>query len=280
MKNSVLTFLKQKQDGEKISMITCYDYSMACLVEKSGINCVLVGDSLGMVMLGLPDTLSVTMEDMIHHSKAVSRGLSNTFLITDMPFMSYETSVEDAVRNAGRLMKEGRAQAVKLEGGTEVADRISAITASGIPVCGHLGLTPQSVNAFGGFKVQGKDEESAARILEDAKAIERAGVFMMVLECVPDELAKLITETVNVPTIGIGAGVDCDGQVLVYHDMLNMFDNIKPKFAKEFANAGGAILEGMTAYHNAVRDMSYPAKEHSFAADSAIIEKLRNGLEK
>lgn len=276
MKNSVLTFLKQKQEGEKISMITCYDYSMAKLVEESGINCVLVGDSLGMVMLGYQDTISVTMEDMIHHSKAVSRGLSDTFLITDMPFMSYETSVEDALKNAGRLMKEGRAQAVKLEGGIEVCDKISAITAAGIPVCGHLGMTPQSVNVFGGFKVQGKDEESAARILEDAKAIERAGVFMMVLECIPEDLATLISREVKVPTIGIGAGVGCDGQVLVYHDMLNMYGGFKPKFAKDFANAGQVIRDGMKAYDDAVKNCTFPAKEHTFSIDSEVIKKLQS----
>lgn len=276
MKNTVMTLLQQKQEGQKISMITCYDYSMAKLVESAGINCVLVGDSLGMVMLGLPDTVSVTMEDMIHHSLAVSRGLNDTFLITDMPFMSYQVNIDEAVKNAGRIMKEGRAQAVKLEGGAEVCDQISAITAAGIPVCGHLGLTPQSVNAFGGFKVQGKDIDSATRILEDAKAIERAGAFMMVLECIPAELAELITETVSIPTIGIGAGVNCDGQVLVYQDMLNLFDGLKPKFAKVFADAGSLIKEGMREYDKEVKAGTYPGDEHSFKIDGEIIERLRS----
>lgn len=274
--NTVQTFFKQKKNGEKISMVTCYDYSMATLVEKAGINCVLVGDSLGMVMMGLPDTLSVTMEDMIHHSVCVSRGLKDTFLITDMPFMSYQVSVEEAVRNAGRIMKEGRAQAVKLEGGADVVNEIRAITAAGIPVCGHLGMTPQSVNAFGGFKVQGKDAKSAKRILDDAKAIEEAGAFMVVLECIPSDLAELITESLEIPTIGIGAGAECDGQVLVYQDMFNMFDGFKPKFAKEFADVGATIVSGFKNYDEAVKAKEFPALEHSFSIDEAIIKELKN----
>lgn len=274
--NTVQTFFKQKKNGEKISMVTCYDYSMATLVEKAGINCVLVGDSLGMVMMGLPDTLSVTMEDMIHHSVCVSRGLKDTFLITDMPFMSYQVSVEEAVRNAGRIMKEGRAQAVKLEGGADVVNEIRAITAAGIPVCGHLGMTPQSVNAFGGFKVQGKDAKSAKRILDDAKAIEEAGAFMVVLECIPSDLAELITESLEIPTIGIGAGAECDGQVLVYQDMFNMFDGFKPKFAKEFADVGATIVSGFKNYDEAVKAKEFPALEHSFTIDEAIIKELKN----
>lgn len=274
--NTVQTFFKQKKNGEKISMVTCYDYSMATLVEKAGINCVLVGDSLGMVMMGLPDTLSVTMEDMVHHSVCVSRGLKDTFLITDMPFMSYQVSVEEAVRNAGRIMKEGRAQAVKLEGGADVVNEIRAITAAGIPVCGHLGMTPQSVNAFGGFKVQGKDAKSAKRILDDAKAIEEAGAFMVVLECIPSDLAELITESLEIPTIGIGAGAECDGQVLVYQDMFNMFDGFKPKFAKEFADVGATIVSGFKNYDEAVKAKEFPALEHSFTIDEAIIKELKN----
>lgn len=276
--NTVQTFFKQKRDGEKITMVTCYDYSMATLVEKAGINCVLVGDSLGMVMMGLPDTLSVTMEDMIHHSKCVSRGLKDTFQITDLPFMSYQVSVEEAVRNAGRIMKEGRAQAVKLEGGADVVDEIRAITAAGIPVCGHLGMTPQSVNAFGGFKVQGKDAKSAKRILDDAKAIEEAGAFMVVLECVPSDLAALITESLEIPTIGIGAGVECDGQVLVYQDMFSMFDGFKPKFAKEFAEVGSAIVSGFKKYDEEVKSKAFPGPEHGFTIDEAIIKELKKDL--
>ncbi len=224
MKNTVVTIRQAKERGEKITMLTAYDYSMAKLIDGAGINMILVGDSLGMVMLGYEDTLSVTMEDMIHHTRAVARGVSNAMVVADMPFMSYQTSVYDAVCNAGRLMKEGRAHAVKLEGGREFAEHIRAITDASIPVVAHLGLTPQSLNAFGGFKVQGKSEEAARKLLEDAKAVEKAGAAAVVLECVPAKLAGLITEQLHIPTIGIGAGAGCDGQVLVYQDMLAMFE--------------------------------------------------------
>ena len=240
MKNTVATLQQQKLDGDKITMLTAYDYSTAKLVDECGINTILVGDSLGMVMLGYEDTISVTMEDMIHHTAAVTRGAKNALVVGDMPFMSYQTSVYDAVVNAGRLMKEGRCQAVKLEGGASVCPQIKAITEASIPVVAHIGLTPQSVNAFGGFKVQGKSEEDARRLIEEAKAVEAAGAFAIVLECIPAKLAKLITESVSIPTIGIGAGADCDGQVLVYQDMLALFSDFKPKFVKHFANAGEA----------------------------------------
>ena len=253
MKNTVSTIKQQKIDGDKITMLTAYDYSTAKLMDESGINMLLVGDSLGMVMLGYEDTLSVTMEDMIHHTAAVSRGAKNAMVVGDMPFMSYQTSVYDAVFNAGRLMKEGRCQAVKLEGGAAVCPQIKAITEASIPVVAHLGLTPQSVNAFGGFKVQGKSEEAARQIIEDAKAIEAAGAFAVVLECVPAKLAELITNTISIPTIGIGAGAGCDGQVLVYQDMLALFSDFKPKF---------------------VKDGSFPAAEHSFKIDDDVINKL------
>ena len=236
MKNTVVTFQEAKDKGEKLSMLTAYDYSTARLIDEAGVNAILVGDSLGMVVLGYEDTLSVTMEDMIHHSAAVARGIKDTLLITDMPFMSYQTSVYDAVVNAGRLMKEGRAQAVKLEGGKEVCPQIKAIVDASIPVCAHLGLTPQSVNAFGGFKVQGKSEEAARKILEDAKAVEEAGAFAVVLEGIPSKLAALVTKELTIPTIGIGAGRDCDGQVLVYQDLLGMFTDFTPKFVKRYAN--------------------------------------------
>lgn len=274
MKRTVTTLQKQKEDGQKISMLTCYDYSTAVLIEKAGIDTVLVGDSLGMTMLGLPDTLSVTMEDMIHHTLAVSRGLSNTFLIADMPFMSYQVSIEEAVRNAGALIKEGHAQAVKLEGGAKVCEQIKAIVACDIPVCAHIGLTPQSLNAFGGFKVQGKDEEAARRVLEDAKNVEAAGAFMVVLECVPEKLATKISETLSIPTIGIGAGAGCDGQVLVYQDMLGMFANLKPKFVKHFAEIGDIMEQAFATYDKEVKEGAFPQKEHSFPIDDEIIEKL------
>ena len=243
MKNTILTLQEQKKNNDKITMLTAYDYSTAKLMDEAGINTILVGDSLGMVMLGYEDTLSVTMEDMIHHSAAVARGAKNAFIVTDLPFMSYQTSVYDAVVNAGRLMKEGRANAVKLEGGLSVCPQIKAITACDIPVVAHIGLTPQSVNAFGGFKVQGKDLENAKRLVEEAKAVEEAGACMVVLECVPAALATYITEQVSIPTIGIGAGNGCDGQVLVYQDMLSMYSNMAPKFVKQFGQIGDAMQE-------------------------------------
>ena len=264
MKNTAVTFKNAKQKGEKLSMLTAYDYTTASLVDSAEINAILVGDSLGMVMLGYEDTLSVTMEDMIHHSKAVARGAKNTLVVGDMPFMSYQTSVYDAVVNAGRLIKEGRAQAVKLEGGAEFAEHISAIVKASIPVMGHIGLTPQSVNAFGGFKVQGKTNEAAQKLIDDAKALEKAGVFAIVVECVPAELGKAITEAVNVPVIGIGAGKYCDGQVLVYQDMLAMYDKMKPKFVKAYANIGEQMIEAFKAYDSEVKSGAFPTDEHSF----------------
>ncbi|MEE3494311.1 MAG: 3-methyl-2-oxobutanoate hydroxymethyltransferase [Butyrivibrio sp.] len=274
MKRTVTTLQQQKLEGRKISMLTCYDYTTACLMEAAGVDTVLIGDSLGMTMLGYDDTLPVTMEDMIHHTRAVSRALHNTFLIADMPFLSYQTSTYDAVMNAGRLMKEGHAQAVKLEGGAKVCEQIEAITKADIPVVAHLGLTPQSVNAFGGFKVQGKNKAQAKQILEDAIAVERAGAFMVVLECIPEKLATLITQQLSIPTIGIGAGNGCDGQVLVYQDMLGMFEGIKPKFVKQFAQIGKEMKEAFSAYDEAVKAGSYPSKEHSFAIDDDVINSI------
>lgn len=215
--------------ADKITMLTAYDYSTAKLMDQSGINGILVGDSLGMVMLGYENTLPVTMEDMIHHTRAVTRGAKDALVVGDMPFMSYQVSVEEAMYNAGRLMKEGRCQAVKLEGGASVCPQIKAITAASIPVMAHIGLTPQSVNVFGGFKVQGKSEEGAKKLIEEAKAVEEAGAFAIVLECVPAKLAEIISESINIPTIGIGAGSGCDGQILVYQDMLGMVSDFTPK---------------------------------------------------
>lgn len=274
MKNTVVTFREAKKKGEKLTMLTAYDYSTAKLIDESGVNSILVGDSLGNVVLGYEDTISVTMEDMIHHGAAVARGVKNALLIIDMPFMSYQTSVYDAVVNAGRLMKEGRADAVKLEGGVEVCPQIKAITAAGIPVMAHLGLTPQSINAFGGFKVQGKSEAAARKLLEDAKAIEEAGAFGVVLECVPAKLAEMISKELEIPTIGIGGGNVCDGQVLVYQDMLGMFSDFTPKFVKRFANVGEVMKEAFQAYCREVQDGTFPAKEHEYTIADDVLEKL------
>lgn len=274
MKNTVVTFKEAKQKGEKLSMLTAYDYSTAKLVDEAGINSILVGDSLGNVILGYEDTLSVTMEDMIHHSAAVARGAKNALIVTDMPFMSYQTSVYDAVVNAGRLMKEGRAQAVKLEGGLEVCDKIKAIVQASIPVCAHIGLTPQSINALGGFKVQGKGEAAAQKLLDEARAVEEAGAFAVVMECVPAALAKKITESISIPTIGIGAGKYCDGQVLVNQDMLAMFTDFKPKFVKHYANIGEVMKEAYRNYHREINEGIFPAEEHTYKIDDSIIEKL------
>lgn len=274
MKNTVTTLQKQKINGDKITMLTCYDYSTAKLIEQAGIETVLVGDSLGQVVLGYPDTISVTMEDMIHHTAAVSRGLESTFLIADLPFMSYQTSDYDALVNAGRLMKEGHSNAVKLEGGVKRRSTIEKIVSAGIPVCAHIGLTPQSVNALGGFKIAGKSEEAAKNLLEDAKAVEEAGAFMVVLECVPAALAKKITESISIPTIGIGSGADCDGQVLVYQDMLGMFTDFVPKFVKHFSNVGQVMTEAFEQYRNQVKAKQFPAAEHTYKIEDEIIEKL------
>ena len=274
MKNTVVTIREAKERGEKVTMLTAYDYSMAKLIDEADINMILVGDSLGMVMLGYEDTLSVTMEDMIHHTRAVARGAKNALVVADMPFMSYQTSVYDAVCNAGRLMKEGRAQAVKLEGGGEFAEHIKAITKASIPVVAHLGLTPQSLNAFGGFKVQGKTEQAARKLLEDARAVEQAGASAVVLECVPAKLAQLVTENLGIPTIGIGAGAGCDGQVLVYQDMLAMFGDFQPKFVKRFGEIGTLMKDAFRKYSEEVKAGSFPAAEHTFKIEDEIIEKL------
>ena len=271
MKNTVTTLKQMKKDGQKISMLTCYDFTTAKIMEESGINAILVGDSLGMTMMGYEDTLPVTMEDMIHHTACVSRGLKNTFLVADMPFMSYQTSTYDAVKNAGRLIKEGHAQAVKLEGGASVCEQIRAIVKADIPVVAHIGLTPQSVNAFGGFKVQGKEYDQAIQLIKDAKAVEEAGAFMVTLECIPEKLATLISKELSIPTIGIGAGAGCDGQVLVYQDMLGMFSGFKPKFVKHFANIGEIMKDAFMTYDKEVKEQSFPSEEHNFKIDENIL---------
>lgn len=274
LKNTVATFAQMKERGEKISMLTCYDYSTAKLQEAAGINAILVGDSLGNVMLGLPDTLSVTMEDMITYGRSVARACHNTMVVIDMPFMSYQVSVEQAVMNAGRLMKEGRANAVKLEGGAAVCPQIKAITSAGIPVVAHLGLTPQSVNALGGNRIQGKSEEAAKRLIEDALAIQEAGAFALTLECIPAPLAQLITDKLTIPTIGIGAGAGCDGQILVYQDMLGLFSDYTPKFAKHFAELGQEMKKAFAAYVQEVQAGTFPAAEHTFKMDEDVLNKL------
>lgn len=274
MKNTTLTVLAQKQNGDKITMLTAYDYSTAKIIDEPGVNCILVGDSLGNVILGYDSTLPVTMEDMLHHTKAVVRGAKNAMVIADMPFMSYQTSVYDAVKNAGRLIQEGGAYAVKLEGGATVCDRIEAITKASIPVVAHIGLTPQSVNSFGGFKVQGKDEQGAKKLIEDAKKVEQAGAFMLVLECVPAKLAEIITNEISIPTIGIGAGKGCDGQVLVYQDMLGMFSDFVPKFVKRYADIGETMKKAFEEYIKDVKNGDFPEEKHCYKIDDEIIEKL------
>lgn len=259
---SVIRDMKKK--GEKITMLTAYDYSMATIVDEVGVDIILVGDSLGMVVLGYDSTLPVTMENMLHHTKAVSRAAKHSMVIGDMPFMSYQISEEEALRNAGRFLQEADAQGVKLEGGSEVAAIVKRITSAGIPVMAHLGLTPQSVHQLGGYKVQGKDAAVAARIIEDAKILEEAGAFAVVLECVPATLARTITQSISIPTIGIGAGVDCDGQVLVVNDMLGMYEKFTPKFVKKYANLNDVVKEAIKAYLDEVKTGLFPDKEHSF----------------
>jgi 3-methyl-2-oxobutanoate hydroxymethyltransferase len=276
MKHTVSTLQQQKSAGNKICMLTVYDYSTATLMDKVGVEILLVGDSLGNTVLGYPDTLSVTMEDMIHHSAAVARGATDALVLTDMPFMSYQTSVYDAVVNAGRLVKEGRAAAVKLEGGRDYCPHIEAIVKAQIPVCAHLGLTPQSVNALGGYKVQGKDEATGLRLLEDARAVEAAGAFLLVLECVPSDLAALVTKQLSIPTIGIGAGAGTDGQVLVYQDMLAMYGGKSPKFAKVFADVGTLLQGGVSAYIEETKSGAFPAEAHGFAIDPEVLKAIEN----
>lgn len=273
MKNTVLTFKKAKEEGKKLTMLTAYDYTTAGIVDESGVNSILVGDSLGNVMLGYEDTLSVTVDDMIHHCAAVSRAVKNALLVCDMPFLSYEVSVEEALKNAGRLMKEGRANAVKLEGGAEYAPQVRAMVNTGIPVVGHLGLTPQSVNVFGGNRVQGKSLDAAQKLINDARALEEAGAFAVVLECVPAALASKVTHTLNIPTIGIGAGSDCDGQVLVYQDMLGM-SGFKPKFCKQYAQLREIMSNAFKAYIDDVEEGIFPTAENEFSMDQTIVEKL------
>jgi len=273
MRKSVLDLLCRK-GAQPVSMLTAYDFHTAQIIDEAGIDMILVGDSLGNVMLGYENTLAVTVEDMIHHGKAVCRGAKEAMVVIDMPFMSYQPSVEDAVRNAGRIMKETNCQAVKLEGGVEYADRIKAIVEAGIPVVAHIGLTPQSVNTLGGYKVQGKSLEQARKLLRDAEAVEAAGAFAITLECVPEALAKMITEQTKALTIGIGAGRYCDGQVLVYQDMLGYTDGFIPKFVKKYANLHSIMLEAFKQYKQDCEQRVFPETGHTYAISEEVIEEL------
>lgn len=273
-KITTATIKQKKAEGRPITMLTAYDYPMAKILDESGIDVVLVGDSLGNVMLGYDSTIPVTMEEMIHHTKAVRRGVERAMVVTDMPFLSYEASEKEAVRNAGRFLKEAGAQAVKLEGGAEVAAAVRKMVQAGIPVVGHLGLTPQSIYQLGGFKVQGKDEAVAKKMIADAKALEEAGAFAIVLECVPSPLAKIITESVGVATIGIGAGPHCDGQVLVIHDILGLYPRFTPKFVKQYADLYGQAAAAVKQYKEEVEARAFPAPEHCFGMSEEVLEKL------
>ena len=261
--------LEAQGDGNRIAMVTAYDYTMARLVDRAGVDMVLVGDSLGMVVQGHEDTLPVTVDQMVYHTRCVSRGLGRAHLVADMPFMSYQVSPEQALQTAGRFMQEGRAQSVKLEGGVRSASAIRACVEAGIPVVGHIGLTPQSVHAMGGFKVQGRSEAAAERVLADARAVEEAGAFCLVLEGIPSALAAEISRAVSIPTIGIGAGPFCDGQVLVCNDLLGMDLSFKPKFVKRFAELETTIVAAFEQYVTEVRDGTFPGPEHSFGAKNA-----------
>jgi 3-methyl-2-oxobutanoate hydroxymethyltransferase len=273
-KFTVQSFKAAKTARKPISMLTAYDYTTATLLDEAGVDSILVGDSLGMVMLGYDNTLRVTMDEMIHHTKAVARGSKRALLIGDMPFLSYHVSVEEAVRNAGRFIQEGRAEAVKLEGSSAVIDQIKAIVKAQIPVLGHLGLTPQSLNVFGGFKVQGKDIEAARRLVDEALLLQEAGVFGIVLECVPDTLARVISQKLEIPTIGIGAGPHCDGQVLVIQDLLGLFRKLKPKFVKTYAQLGDQTVAAVKSYIDEVRSGQFPQTEHCFQMEGSLLSKL------
>lgn len=273
-KFTIEDFLKRKKAGKKITMLTAYDYPVARLVDEAGIDTVLVGDSLGMVVLGYDSTLPVTMDDMIHHCKAVRRGLKFAFLIGDMPYKSYETPAQ-AVKNAKRFIEEAGCDAVKLEGGTESLEAAEAIIKDGIPVLGHLGLTPQSIEKLGGYKVQGKTAQAAQVIIDDAKKLESVGCFGLVLECVPSAIAEIITSKLKIPTIGIGAGPVCDGQVLVTNDMVGLFDRFTPKFAKQYIKLWEKILDGIKQYKDEVEKGIFPTNEHSFKIKEEELEKLR-----
>jgi 3-methyl-2-oxobutanoate hydroxymethyltransferase len=279
-KVSIFDLLQAKQQGRKLVMVTAYDYPFGLMAEQAGVDIVLVGDSLGMVVMGLEDTVAVTMEDMLHHAKAVARGCKRAFLLGDMPFMSYNTSIRDAIINAGRMLKEGGCDGVKLEGGLDFGPTVEAIVKAGIPVQGHVGLTPQTAGALGGYKLQGKDAKAAMKIIDDAKALEDAGVFSIILEKVPAPLGKLVAESVRVPVIGIGAGKDVDGQVLVTHDLLGIFDKFTPKFVKQYAQIRTQIVEALNKYKEEVVSEVFPEPEHSFSMPEENLEELIKQMKK
>lgn len=269
---TTLDLKEMKQKNEKIIMITAYDYPTAQLVDEAGVETILVGDSLGNVVLGYEDTLAVTLNDMIHHGKAVVRGSKKSFVIVDMPFLTYQVNSEDALRNAGKIIQETGAQGVKLEGGLEIIEAVKSITSTGIPVVGHLGLTPQSVGQLGGYKVQGKDPQVARKMIDDALALEDAGAFMVVLECIPWQLGKVITEKLSIPVIGIGAGAYCDGQVLVFHDVMGLYAGKRPKFVKQYAAAREEMAKGVDAYISEVKQGTYPEEKHTFTMSEEVLE--------
>jgi 3-methyl-2-oxobutanoate hydroxymethyltransferase len=274
-KVTVLDVQQAKKEGRKLTMLTAYDYPLGLMAAESGVDIVLVGDSLGMVVMGLQGTVEVTMENMIHHIKAVVRGCQGPLIVGDMPFMSYNTSIREAIINAGRLMKEGGCDVVKLEGGVDFAPTIESIVKAGIPVQGHIGLTPQTASALGGFKMQGKDAAAAKQIIDDAKSLEDAGVFSMILEAVPAPLGRLVAEAVKVPVIGIGAGPDVDGQVLVFHDVVGLFDRFVPKFVKQYTNVRKIIIEALKEYNQDVLAGEFPGPEHSFKMPEEALEQLK-----
>ncbi len=274
-KVTVLDVQQAKEQGRKLVMVTAYDYPLGLLADEAGVDIVLVGDSLGMVVLGMEGTVEVTMEHMIHHIKAVVRGCKGPLIVGDMPFMSYNIAVGEAIYNAGRLVKEGGCEVIKLEGGMDFAPTIEAIVKAGIPVMGHIGLTPQTASALGGFKIQGRDATAAKQIIDDARAIENAGVFSIILEAVPAPLGQLISETVKVPVIGIGAGPDVDGQVLVLHDVVGLFDRFVPKFVKQYANARKVMLDALKAYKKEVEDVKFPGPQHSFKMPDEALKQLK-----
>ena len=270
-------FRKAREEGRRITVLTAYDFPLARMIDEAGIDAILVGDSVGNVVLGYENTLPVTMDDMLHHTKAVVRAVKRAMVIADMPFLSYQVSREEAVRNAGRLLKEGGAQAVKLEGGQEVAATVRAITDAGIPVMGHIGLTPQAVHQLGGYRVQGRDAAAAQKLLDDARALDAAGVFAIVLECVPVPLARVITQAVPVPTIGIGAGPYCDGQVLVTHDLLGLYGGFAPRFVKQYANLHAQIVAALAQYRREVVEGAFPGEEHGFTMPEEALAELIRG---
>lgn len=270
-------FTKMKKNNEKIVMLTAYDFPSAKLADQAGVDMILVGDSLGMVVLGYESTIPVTMEDMIHHTKAVKRGAKDTFIVVDMPFLTYHLSVENTLINAGRLIQETGANAVKLEGADEVLEKITALTNAGIPVCAHLGLTPQSVGVIGGYKVQGRDSQAAKKLLKDAKKCEDAGAFAVVLECVPKQLTEEITNSLSIPVIGIGAGIQADGQVLVYHDILGYGVDRVPKFVKQYSLLNPIIKQSIQAFTNDVRNQQFPEEKHSFSMKEDELKELYGG---